>query len=175
MDTFWTVCIIMLKIIIIIIRGNVQFCLNTHCVFIIKSCLVVLPVAGALRVLQQLHIIHRDIKPQNLLLSYPVAGGNSSTGGRKDRPFQEATIKLGTLPLCQRGGGWGGGGGCVWLIEHGSISIQAEGKDFPDARISILYYHLYTVNYWPHPQTTPMFSVLNWKHAGGLGTRLVNH
>ena len=53
--------------------------------------------AGALRVLQQLHIIHRDIKPQNLLLSYPVAGGNGSTGhgGRKDRPFQEATIKLG--------------------------------------------------------------------------------
>ena len=56
----------------------------------------VLFLAGALRVLQQLHIIHRDIKPQNLLLSYPVAGGNGSTGGRKDRPFQEAAIKLGT-------------------------------------------------------------------------------
>lgn len=61
-----------------------------------NSFLVVILLAGALRVLQRLHIIHRDIKPQNLLLSYPVAGGNGgSTGARKDRPFQEATIKLG--------------------------------------------------------------------------------
>ena len=60
-----------------------------------NSCLIVVALAGALRVLQRLHIIHRDIKPQNLLLSYPVAGGNGSTAGRKDRPFQEASIKLG--------------------------------------------------------------------------------
>jgi len=45
-------------------------------------------IAGSLRVLRQHHIIHRDIKPQNLLLSYPQ--------GRRDQmKFRDTTIKLG--------------------------------------------------------------------------------
>ena len=44
--------------------------------------------AGSLRVLRQHHIIHRDIKPQNLLLSYPQ-------GKREQMKFRDTTIKLG--------------------------------------------------------------------------------
>ena len=59
-------------------------------------------VAGALEALQRLHIIHRDIKPQNLLLSFPTAaitGSAGSSGRRGDRLIRDATIKLGESSL----------------------------------------------------------------------------
>jgi len=45
-------------------------------------------IAGSLRVLRQHHIIHRDVKPQNLLLSYPQ-------GRREQMKFRDTTVKLG--------------------------------------------------------------------------------
>jgi len=44
-------------------------------------------IAGSLRVLRQHHIIHRDVKPQNLLLSYPQ-------GRREQMKFRDTTVKL---------------------------------------------------------------------------------
>ena len=47
--------------------------------------------AGALKVIHEQHIIHRDIKPQNLLLSFQTSKTSSLA-----RQFRNATIKLGT-------------------------------------------------------------------------------
>lgn len=46
-------------------------------------------IAGALKVIHEQHIIHRDIKPQNLLLSF-----QTSKTGSLARQFRNATIKL---------------------------------------------------------------------------------
>ena len=50
--------------------------------------------ARALSALNKLHIIHRDIKPQNLLLSYTHTGSGGSAG-KRGHTITDATIKLG--------------------------------------------------------------------------------
>ena len=62
-------------------------------------------VAKALEALFQLHIIHRDIKPQNLLLSYPVpppspSSSSSAYPANTKAAFTDATIKLGKCVKC---------------------------------------------------------------------------
>ncbi len=85
--------------------------------------------ALALEALFKLKIIHRDIKPQNLLLSYPMssslshstsimASPSSSMSSQSSslinkRPFTDATIKLGTAPV---GGGLFGWWWFIWLV-----------------------------------------------------------